>query len=334
MRIPSDPAFLGGSGSGGEAIRLAIMQEMARDDSVFAYGEGINDPSGFFGTTVGLAERFPGRVLDTPNSEESLVGFGIGASLGGLRPILVNLRVEFLLLAMNQIVNHAAKWRSMTGTSELPLTIRALVGRGWGQGAQHSGVYGPLFAHVPGLEVAVAADARSAAGLLVACVRSDSPSIIIEPKAILADACGLETEVQPVGVGKAEVLEVGVDFTLIAVGDGVRTALEAAALLKSRSIAVEVIDLRWMAPVDEECIERSVCKTRRVGVVDIGWSKYGVAAEVARIVLSRGIDMESPLLDWSPSSHAPAGCFLEAGHYPIAGRIARDVALSVRGHRE
>jgi len=142
---------------------------MARDPSVFAYGEGINDPGGFFGTTAGLQAEFGGdRCFDVPNCEETLVGFGLGAALGGLRPVFVNLRIEFLLLAMNQIVNHVAKWPAMHGHAPaIPLTIRAMVGRGWGQGAQHSGSYAAMLAHVPGLRVAVASGPLEAAGLLV-----------------------------------------------------------------------------------------------------------------------------------------------------------------------
>lgn len=322
-------AAVGNSRGTADAILAALRQELEHDPSVFVYGEGINDPSGFFGTTVGLAREFPGRVLDVPNCEESLVGLGIGAALGGLRPIFVNLRIEFLLLAMNQVVNHAAKWQAMTQATELPLTIRAMTGRGWGQGAQHSGIYAPLFAHVPGLEVAVASGPKSAAGLIVAAVRSPNPTIVIEPKGMFSEVEVVGRSPQAMSVGTASVVRSGTDITLIATGDAVRIANEAADALMKDAISVEVVDTLWMAPFDANCIAQSVAKTRRIGVVDHGWSPFGLAAEVARVVLRAGIPIKGSLLEWSPIGHAPAGCFAEANHYPTTQEIVGEVKRSM-----
>ena len=158
----------------GPALGEALVQAMREDPRVFAYGEGINDPGGFFGSTEGVAAEFgPSRCFDVPNSEEALVGMGIGAALLGYRPVMANLRIEFLLLAMNQIVNHAAKWKDMSGgRARVPLTLRAMVGKSWGQAAQHSGALYPLFAHVPGLQVVVPGSLEDAPGLLLSAIRS------------------------------------------------------------------------------------------------------------------------------------------------------------------
>jgi len=316
-----------------EAVRAAMAQEMARDASVFAYGEGINDPSGFFGTTVGLQAEFGGeRCFDVPNCEETLVGFGLGAALGGLRPVFVNLRIEFLLLAMNQIVNHVAKWSAMHGrTPAIPLTIRAMVGRGWGQGAQHSGSYAAMLAHVPGLRVVVASGPLEAAGLLVSAVRADKPTVLIEPKAVFETVAPVTEAISPVPIGRAFVRRRGLDFTLISVGDAVGTCLRVADLLRERGTDVEVVDACSFSPLDAGTIRQSVAKTGRLGVVDIGWAPYGLAAEIARVLLEgRPVAMRGPLLSWAPVGHAPAGCFAESEHYPIERQIADAIEREAR----
>lgn len=315
-----------------QAMRAAMAQELERDASVFAYGEGINDPAGFFGTTVGLRDRFgDDRCFDVPNCEESLVGFGLGAALGGLRPVFVNLRMEFLLLAVNQLVNHVAKWGAMQGRNPaVPLTIRAMVGRGWGQGAQHSGSYAAMLAHVPGLQVAVASGPVEGAGLLVSAVRGDRPTLLIEPKAVFDDVAGVPDVIAPVEIGRAFVRRPGDDFTLVAVGDAVGTCLQVAELLAGRGVAAEVIDACSFAPLDVRTILESVTKTGRIGVVDIGWASYGLAAEVARRLLEAPlVALRSPLLSWAPAGHAPAGCFAESRHYPSVQGIADDIAGAV-----
>lgn len=315
------------------AVRAAMEQEMERDQRVFAYGEGINDPAGFFGTTVGLAERFgPGRCFDVPNSEETLTGFGLGAALGGLRPVFVNLRMEFLLLGTNQLVNHVSKWGAMHGRDlPVPFTIRAMVGRGWGQGAQHSGSYAAMLAHVPGLQVAVPSGPAQGAGLLISSVRGDRPTVLIEPKSIYESTDLLRLPLEPTAVGQASVRRRGTDFTIVSLGDGVQLALRVAQSLWARhGVDVEVVDACWLAPFDQDTVRQSVARTQRVGVVDIGWDRFGLASEVARAVLScEGPQVVSPLLSWAPAGHAPAGCFAEARHYPSEEQVAGDILASL-----
>jgi len=162
-----------------EAIAEALVQTMQYNSNVFIMGEGVDDSKGIFGTTKSAYEKFPERVFDTPLSENALTGWGTGAALGGMRPVMVHARIDFLMLAMDQIINHAAKWNYMHGLS-VPWTIRTIVGRGWGQGAQHSQALHPLFAHIPGLKVVAPSDAFSAKGLLISSILDDSPVIFIE----------------------------------------------------------------------------------------------------------------------------------------------------------
>lgn len=334
MTAPAVPSTVQ-SATFAEAVRAAMAQELERDAAVFAYGEGINDPSGFFGTTVGLAERFGvERCFDVPNSEEALVGFGLGAALGGLRPVFVNLRIEFLLLAVNQLVNHAAKWGAMQGRDDLPvpLTLRAMVGRGWGQGAQHSGSYAAMFAHVPGLHVAVPSSPARGAALVVTAVRGGTPTLLIEPKTVYdADPAPVPATAEPLEVGRAHVDREGTDITLVTVGDGVARALEAAEQLAADGVQAAVVDACWFRPFDAATVLASVRRTGAVGVLDIGWDDYGLAAQVAKtLALEEPGLLRQRMLSWAPKGHAPAGCFAEAGHYPSTDDVVEDVRRLLR----
>ena len=165
----------------GDAIKEAISQEMERDPRVFVYGIGVPD-QGIFGTTVGLAEKFGQlRCFDTPVAEDSMVGFGLGAAINGFRPIHIHIRVDFLILAMNQLINMVSCYHYLSGgTLKVPMVIRAIVGRGWGQGAQHSKTLHSLFAHIPGLKVVLPTTPHDAKGLLIVAIRDDNPVIMIE----------------------------------------------------------------------------------------------------------------------------------------------------------
>jgi pyruvate dehydrogenase E1 component beta subunit len=315
----------------GPVLARALLQEMARDPRVFAYGEGINDPGGFFGSTEGVAVAFgTERCFDVPNSEEALVGMGVGAALLGRRPVMVSLRIEFLLLAMNQIVNHAAKWRAMSGGhARVPLTLRAMIGKGWGQSAQHSGGLYPLFAHVPGLEVVVPGSFEDAPGLLVSAIRSENPTIVIEEKPLYEKRGEVRFPIEPVPIGRARVARAGGDLTIIAIATGVDQAKEVARALAPEGIEACVIDVRTAAPLDLETILASVEKTRRLAVIDVAWASFGLAGEVARAVLERGIALRSPLLSFAPASaHAPASCFLEHDHYPRTEEVLARIRTS------
>ena len=317
----------------GHALGAALVQAMAEDPRVFAFGEGINDRGGFFGSTEGVAAKVgAARCFDVPNCEETLVGMGVGASLLGYRPVMVNLRIEFLMLAMNQIVNHAAKWPHMSGgRSRVPLTLRAMIGKSWGQAAQHSGALYPLFAHVPGLEVVVPGSFEDAPGLLLAAIQSDNPTIVIEEKPLYETSGPVTLPIKPVPLGRARIVRPGKDLTIVAVASGVDMACRAATALAALGVEVEVIDVRTIAPLDTETILSSIARTRRAAVMDIAWPRFGLTGEVARLVLTHDPGtLRGPLIAFGPrDAHAPASCFLEQDHYPRLDRVVADLSRAL-----
>lgn len=312
-----------------EALRSAMMQTMEMDEQVFAYGQGINDPGGFFGSTVGLAEKFSeARCFDVPVSEESLIGLGVGAALLGRRPIYVALRMDFLLLAMNQIINHAAKWPLMSGyQSTVPLTIRCIIGKDWGQGAQHSGAYHAMFSQVPGLEVVLPSNVGEAAQLLLASIQSELPTIFIEAKPLYKLTGEVELPIKPLPLGKANVVRRGNDITFVAISYLVELSESVAKQLEGFGISAEVIDLRTLSPLDETAIVESVARTGRVAVFDIGWQRFGLASEVARIIcIDAGCRLRTPLMSVGQKwEHTPLGCFREHAHYPIQNGVVDEL---------
>lgn len=265
------------------AIREALDEALARDPAVFVIGLGVPDRKGIFGTTLGLADKHGAdRVMDMPTSENGMTGVAIGAAISGMRPVMVHQRLDFALLAMDQIVNQAAKWRSMFdgNAGRCPIVIRLIVGRGWGQGPQHSQALHAWFAHVPGLKVVAPASPRDAKGMLVAALRQDDPVIFIEHRWLH----GVTGEI-PAGEGGtslagARVVRTGADVTIVAISYMVLEAQVAAAALAEQGISAEVIDARSLRPLDSAAVAASVCKTGRLVVADIGWITGGIGAEI------------------------------------------------------
>lgn len=265
------------------AIREAFAQEMARDPSVFVYGIGVPDFKGVFGTTLGLAEEFgANRCFDTPLSEDSMAGFALGAALKGMRPVHNHIRVDFLLLAMNQIVNMMACHNYMTGGhTPIPVVMRAIIGRGWGQGSQHSKSLFSYFTHIPGLKVVAPTTPRDAKGLLIASIRDNNPVVFLEHRWLhwIEDEVPEESYEVPLGV--SNVLRQGDDLTIVATSWMNVEATHAANLLAEKGIHVEVIDPRTLAPLDMGPIAKSVNKTGLCLVADYDWVNSGFSAEVA-----------------------------------------------------
>ena len=304
-----------------EAIRQAIIQMMETAPCVFIYGQGINDPGAYFGSTEGLEDIFgSGRCFDVPLSEEALIGMGVGAALLGRRPIYTALRIDFLMLAMNQIVNHAAKWPAASGHQcSVPLTVRCIIGKDWGQSVQHSGAYHSMLASVPGLQVVLPSNPSDAAGLLLTAIQSDLPTIFVEAKSLYGMQGDVELPIQPIPLGEARVAREGLDITFVAISDGVGLAMEVAEALVPRAISAEVLDLRTIAPLDKAAIKESVAKTGRVAVFDVGWQRFGLASEIARILSPSLISIGQK---WE---HTPGGCFREHEHYPIKGEVVEEL---------
>lgn len=309
------------------AIVHALQQEMGHDPRVFVYGEGINDAGAYLNSTDGIAARFgEARCFDVPNCEDALVGLGIGSALMGYRPVFVSLRVDFLMLAMNQIINHAARWPAMTGYQvTVPLTIRALIGRGWGQAAQHAGAVYSMFANVPGLEVVLPSSPAEGAGLLLTALRSDMTTIVIEDRGVFGLTEDVHAVVEPIPFGKARIARAGTDVTFFAVSSATQFALRVADEVAASGISAEVIDLRTARPLDEETIRSCAGRTGRVAVFDIGWHSFGLSAEVARVIME-ATGLQRPLLSvHRRDEHTPSSAFLEDEHYPKLAEVAHQV---------
>ena len=202
-----------------EAIREALDQAMAADESVIVFGLGVDDPKAIFGTTAGLQETYGcERVFDTPTSENAMTGVGIGAALNGIRPVMVHQRLDFFLLAMDQLVNGAAKWHFMFGgQGKVPITIRLIMGRGWGQGPTHSQNLQAWFTHIPGLKVVMPATAEDAKGLLLESIRDDNPVVFLEHRWLHNIQGEVSEEPKHVPLGKARMIREGFDITLVAI---------------------------------------------------------------------------------------------------------------------
>ncbi len=313
----------------GQAIHEALRQEMERDDRVFVYGIGVPDHVAVFGTTAGLAERFGSdRCFDTPLCEDAMTGFGLGAAINGLRPVHVHIRVDFLMLAMNQLVNMTSSFIYGTGgRAKVPLVIRAIIGRGWGQGYQHSKSLHSYFAHVPGLKVVLPTTPRDAKGLLTTAIRDDNPVIVLEHRWLYWAEEEVPEEPYEVPFGQAHFLRQGNDLTIIATSWLNVEALHAAKILVRHGLDVEVLDLRTIVPLDIEAIIQSVSRTRHCIVADNDWSFAGFSAELSAIVNERcfGI-LKSPVtrIGWAHSP-APTVRELENLFYPNAETIVRAV---------
>ena len=245
-----------------EAIREAQCQCLEADDSVYIMGLGVPDPKGIFGTTTGLQQQFGSkRVFDIPLSENAITGVALGSSLKGMRPILIHQRIDFSLVALEQVLNQAAKWHFMFGgASTAPLVIRMIIGRGWGQGPQHSQSLQSLYSHFPGLKVVMPATAKDAKGLLISSVQDNNPVIFIEHRWLHSLSDFVPQEMFSLPLGKAKILRKGSDLTIIAASYMVIEAMRAAEILAEKNISVEIINIRTITPLDDTTIKKSVKK--------------------------------------------------------------------------
>ncbi len=318
-----------------EAVREAADQEMERDPSVLVFGLDVDDPKAIQGTTRGLAEKYgPERVFGTPLSEDAMTGAAIGMALAGLRPIHVHIRMDFLLLAMNQLVNVAAKSRYMYGGAvHVPIVVRSIIGKSWGQGAQHSQALYSFFMHVPGLKVVAPTTPHDAKGCLIAAIRDDNPVLFVEHRTLHFQNGPVPDAPYTVAPGKARVTAPGSDVTLVGISYMQTECLRARHYLKSVGVSAEVIDPVWLAPLDLETIAQSARKTGRLIVVDNGWSCCGAGAEIVAQVVER-LQGDRPVrigrLGFAPTT-CPTTPFLENLYYPNARTIAAAARDLVEG---
>ncbi len=270
-----------------KAINEATEQCMKKHKNVFIFGLGVPDPKGIFGTTTGLQKKFGNqRVFDMPLAENGMTGVAVGAALNGFRPIITHQRIEFALLSMEQIINQAAKWNYMTaGKQNVPLVIRMIVGKGWGQGPQHSQNLESLFAHIPGLKVVMPFSPRDSKGLLISSIEDNNPVIFIEHRWLHSIKQQVPKSYYKIKIGKGRVARQGQDISLVSYSYGVFECLKASKILKEKfNISAEVIDLRTIRPLDKNIILKSVKKTKRILAVDNSWKSFGVSAEIISII--------------------------------------------------
>jgi pyruvate/2-oxoglutarate/acetoin dehydrogenase E1 component len=319
-----------------DAVREATDQEMAANPSVIVFGLDVDDPKAIQGTTRGLLEKYGAeRVFGTPLSEDAMTGAAIGMALAGLRPIHVHIRMDFLMLSMNQLINVAAKSHYMYGGQvSVPLVVRSMIGKSWGQGAQHSqGLYS-FFMHVPGLKVVAPTTPYDAKGCLIAAIRDDNPVLYVEHRILHFQKGPVPEESYTVAPGKARVTAIGNDVTLVGISQMQVECLRAQLYLEDAGIHAEVIDPIWLSPLDIDTIVASVHKTGRLLVVDNGWLCCGAGAEIVAQVTERlqGVrEVRVRRMGFAPVT-CPTAPSLEDLYYPngrtIAG-AARDLVEGV-----
>lgn len=309
-----------------DAVREAADQEMARDPSVIVFGLDVDDPKAIQGTTRGLLEKYGAeRVFGTPLSEDAMTGAAIGMALAGMRPIHVHIRMDFLLLAINQLVNVAAKSHYMYGGKvNIPMVVRSMIGKSWGQGAQHSQGLHSLFMHIPGMKVVAPSTPYDAKGCLTAAVRDDNPVLYVEHRLLHFQKGHVPEASYIVAPGKARITAVGEDITLVGISYMQVECLRAAKYLEGVGIKAEVIDPIWLSPLDIDTITESVERTGRLLVVDTAWLNCGAAAEIVAQVAERlqGVrDLRLKRMGFAPTA-CPTTPALEDLFYPNARTIA------------
>tara|TARA_A100001388_G_scaffold269588_1_gene246082 strand:+ start:3633 stop:4685 length:1053 start_codon:yes stop_codon:yes gene_type:complete len=308
-----------------EAINLALHEAMLIDKRVICFGLGVNDPKTIFSTTSGLEEKFgKERVFDVPTSENALTGIGIGASMNGIKPVMTHQRLDFFLLAMDQLVNSAAKWHYMFGSQvSIPITIRLIIGRGWGQGPTHSQNLQAWFAHIPGLKVVMPTTPQDARDLLFNSIFDPDPVIFLEHR-WLHNTIGEVSKEVIKAIGKASILRKGSEITIISMSYLTIESLRAADYLKLKGLEVEVIDLCSVKPIDWKLIFSSIKKTGRLIVCDTGFKTCSVSAEIIAEVSSELFNLlkAPPIRLAMHDVPEPTSYGLTKGFYTRAGDIA------------
>lgn len=303
----------------GKAIREAAAQVLSLNKEVFVIGQGVNSPWYVGNTTDNLVDEFgKDRIIDTPVSEAAVSGVANGAAIAGSRPILVFPRMDFMYLAMDQIINQSANWSYMFGGgASVPVVIRGIINRGGEQAAQHSQAIHSVFAHIPGLKVVMPATPYDAKGLLISAVEDDNPVVYIDDRWLYEEEGEVPENLYRVSIGKANILEEGADITVAALSYMVKESLMAAEVLKKEGISIEVVDLRSVKPLDEKTLLGSVEKTKRLIVADVGWESYGASAEISAVVGKKLFGLlKNPIERIAlPDIPAPASSALEKDYY-------------------
>lgn len=313
-----------------EAIAEATAIAMEIDERVLCFGLGVDDPKRVFGTTAGLLERFgPARVFDMPTSEAGMTGVAIGASLDGARCLMTHQRLDFFLLALDQIVNNAAKWRYMFGGQSTPvrLVVRLILGRGWGQGPTHSQNLQSWFAHIPGLKVVMPTSPSDAKGLLLSAMFDDNPVLFLEHRWLHQTRGAVPEGDFRVPLGTAAVRFRGDDLTVVSMSYMTVEAEHAIPLLRQAGVGVDLIDLRSIRPLDWDTILDSVSRTGRLLVLDTAHEACSVSSEIVATVATRRFAALkcAPRRLTLPDYPVPTSPALTAGFYPGAEEVVASV---------
>ncbi|MFZ3053688.1 MAG: transketolase C-terminal domain-containing protein [Sulfuricurvum sp.] len=313
-----------------QAINEALHTAMRLDDSVIKYGLGVTDPLGVFGTTLGLEEKFgKERVFDMPTAENGMTGVAIGASLGGLKPVMTHQRLDFFLLAMDQLVNNAAKWHFMFGgKSNIPITIRLIIGRGWGQGPTHAQSLQSWFAHIPGLKVVMPTTPQDAKGLLLESIFDPNPVIFLEHRWLhnIVGNVDISDDFR-IPIGKCEILKTGCDITIISMSYMSIEAIHAAKELEKYNISCEIVDIKTVAPLDWDSIYDSVEKTLRVIVLDTASEFGSIGSDIVAKLSMKYFDALkcAPKMIALPDIHSPTSYGLTKEYYKDARDVTKEI---------
>jgi pyruvate dehydrogenase E1 component beta subunit len=319
-----------------EAMREAMREALARDDRVFLMGEDVGAYGGCFAVSLGLFEEFgPERVRDTPLSESAFVGAGIGAALGGMRPIVEIMTVNFSLLALDQIVNNAATLLHMSGGQfNVPLVIRMTTGAGRQLAAQHSHSLEGWYAHVPGIKVVAPATVADARWMLGTALEDPDPVVIFEHNGLYGVEGEVDAESGPVDITHAVIRRAGRDVSLVTYGGSLPKVLTAAEQLDAADISAEVIDLRSLRPLDDDVFVSSVARTHRAVIVDEGWRSGSISAEIsARITEQALYELDAPIMRVCTAEvPMPYAAHLEQAALPQPEKVVAAARAVVTGH--
>ena len=322
---PNEGRVLGYAQAVNEALALALDH----DPAVFVTGQGVDDPTAMFGVTKGLQEKFNAtRVFDSPLSEEGMMGICTGAAMHGMRPVFMHNRPDFILLAFNQLVTHAAKMHYMdNGQTTVPLVVWAAIGRGWGSGAQHSQAIQGLLLTVPGLKIVMPSTPYDAKGLMLSAIADNNPVLVFEHRWLMKKDGVVPEGIYRVPFGKGVYRRRGKDVTIVGASHALELASQAANKLAAEGIDAEVIDLRSIKPLDEAIIAESLQKTGRLLVVDTGWAMGGVCAEIGCLAAEKWFEhLKGPVRRIGlPDIPHPAGYTLEQFFYPDVTRISQTI---------
>ena len=269
-----------------KAINQALYQSLKKDKNLMILGLGVDDPKGIFGSTLNLKKIFPDNIHDMPTAENAMTGISLGLATKKIKCVMVHQRVEFSLLAMEQIINQIAKWNYMSaGKTPVAIVIRLIIGKGWGQGPQHSQSLETLFAHIPGLKVVAPSNAEEAKGMLISSIFDNNPVIFYEHRWLHNLISNVPTKLYFKNLTKAKILKRGEDITIISFSNALVECLKAEKFLKHNfNINSQIIDIRVLRPLDKKTILKSIDKTKNILLVDNGMLTYGITAEISAII--------------------------------------------------